>query len=730
MRTTKFFFAVICILQSYNLFAQAPQAIPYQGVARNAAGNILASQAISLRITIHEGNANGMVSFIEVDTVTTNNLGLFSMNIGNGIPVIGTLSTVNWKTGNKFLQVEMDPSGGSSYFDMGTQQLMSVPYALFATSSATSGDNQWTILGADIYNNNSGNVGIASTSPEFRLSLDNDGGILAKGTWNAGNTLTTSGSGVRMFWYPRKAAFRAGEASGDSWDDVNINYGSAAFGYATKATGSTSFAAGIGSIASGSSAVAFGDHATASGETSSAFGYYNTAGGNHSFAAGNSNSATGLASFAVGDSNTVTGKYSSAFGKQNNISGEGSTAFGLGNDASGDASFAEGLGSKADGDFSIALGTLAQNNNFKGSFVFGDASTLAVDNSYVKNTADNQFMVRASGGYVFYNDLSLSAANSMVFKGGKLGVGTQAPVNKLNIMGAKSNPTIPGTTSSGIFRIAVANDEGIDFGKTASSPFAAWIQSGFQASTTDPLALQPLGGKVGIGTMAPINILDLEGSLAVGTNYSGSWSAPVNGAIIEGNVGIGTTGPFNKLDIEGSLAVGTNYSGSSIAPVNGAIIEGNVGIGTSAVVNKLDIKGGVAVGTNYAGTTGAPANGVIIEGRVGIGTDAPLASVKLDVDGAVKVGTNGTAITNIIKGAVNVDLPSIAANTSLLQTYSITNAATGSTVSISFGGALPDGLVVSYARVSTTNTVEVKFRNTSATAVDAGAMNFYITVIQ
>ncbi len=64
----------------------------------------------------------------------------------------------------------------------------------------------------------SGNVGIGTNAPEFKLSVDNDGGIMAKGTFGQGATLTTTGAGVRMFWYPKKAAFRAG--GGGFWKSM------------------------------------------------------------------------------------------------------------------------------------------------------------------------------------------------------------------------------------------------------------------------------------------------------------------------------------------------------------------------------------------------------------------------------------------------------------------------------------------------------------------------------
>ena len=112
--------------------AQSPNAIPYQGVARNSAGNILASQPISLRISIHDVIPTGTVVYSETHAVTTTSLGLFSVNIGQGTIISGTLAGVNWGTGAKFRQVELDPAPPGSYIDLGTEQFESVPYALYA----------------------------------------------------------------------------------------------------------------------------------------------------------------------------------------------------------------------------------------------------------------------------------------------------------------------------------------------------------------------------------------------------------------------------------------------------------------------------------------------------------------------------------------------------------------------------------------------------------------------
>ena len=158
----------LALLVSAMLFAQTPALIPYQAIARNAAGEPLASSTLNARFTIHDGTATGTNVWQELQTVSTSELGLFTVQLGSSV----SLANVNWATGSKFMQVELDL--GSGFVDIGTQQLLSVPYALHAGSvhlnvSATGdtlfvGDGGFVIIpGISEANNNSNGGGGTTT---------------------------------------------------------------------------------------------------------------------------------------------------------------------------------------------------------------------------------------------------------------------------------------------------------------------------------------------------------------------------------------------------------------------------------------------------------------------------------------------------------------------------------------------------------------------------------------
>lgn len=116
-------------------YAQLPQGVNYQAVARDGSGNVIANQNIRVQLSILQANPNGSVAYAETHLVTTNTLGLFSLVVGKGTPSFGTFSAINWAANDKYLKVELDPNGGTNYLFMGTTQLLSVPFAFVADSS-------------------------------------------------------------------------------------------------------------------------------------------------------------------------------------------------------------------------------------------------------------------------------------------------------------------------------------------------------------------------------------------------------------------------------------------------------------------------------------------------------------------------------------------------------------------------------------------------------------------
>ena len=143
MKNTITKLAVLLLITVYSTlftaYAQVPQAFNYQAVARDASGNPIASHAVGIEIYIRQTSATGTVVYIETFTTTTNQFGLFTLQIGMGTQVVGTFNTINWSTGSYWLQVQMDPTGGTLYVDMGTTQLLSVPFAMYANNAGTSG---------------------------------------------------------------------------------------------------------------------------------------------------------------------------------------------------------------------------------------------------------------------------------------------------------------------------------------------------------------------------------------------------------------------------------------------------------------------------------------------------------------------------------------------------------------------------------------------------------------
>jgi hypothetical protein len=199
-----------------------------------------------------------------------------------------------------------------------------------------------------------------------RFRVDSAGGVIALGQIGYG-IIPASGAGWRMMWHPQKVAFRAGYVdAGGQWDEANIGYYSWAGGALTTAAGIYSFA----------------------------MGYQNTI------------ESGAQAGIALGSGNFIatTGSFGVALGLNNDVLNTAGVAIGQNAWSNGDAAVALGYRTTADADYSMALGYRASTNGHTGAKVFGDASTT----DSIEAVANNEFAVRAAGGFRFRSNATLT----------------------------------------------------------------------------------------------------------------------------------------------------------------------------------------------------------------------------------------------------------------------------------------------------------------------------------
>jgi hypothetical protein len=286
----------------------------------------------------------------------------------------------------------------------------------------TAGASTWSVSNNDIFNSNTGNVGIGISVPTAKLHVG-DSSVVFSATGvipvTQGNPPVSSG-GRRMMWYADKAAFRVGYVSTTNWNKDSIGQYSFAAGYDTKAKGFAAVAMGDGATATGNTSIAMGENVISSSSSSVALGVNTTASGAWAFASGTGTTAAGNGSTAMGYSNSATGFAATAIGESSLAIGTGSFSTGRSTNAHGSYSVSMGYFSDAFGFGSVALG--------RETISYGDQSLAIGNRSYA--TAANSLVVGS------YNDTlvtreTLSGINtpaSPLFTVGN-GTGTSARKN-------------------------------------------------------------------------------------------------------------------------------------------------------------------------------------------------------------------------------------------------------------------------------------------------------------
>lgn len=208
--------ATIC----YTIAQNSPQAFKYQAVARDINGNEIKNKAINFRLSLLQGSTVGVSVYTETHSITTNDFGVANITVGDGTVVSGVFANINWGANSHFLKVEMDANGGTNYQLMGTSQLLSVPYALFAGQTNSTklktgggigktGDSIYSTLPvANQYQAGTG-ISITGTAPNFTISstITGGGNTFSDTFWrysSAGRAFTYGNIGINRLPNTRK----------------------------------------------------------------------------------------------------------------------------------------------------------------------------------------------------------------------------------------------------------------------------------------------------------------------------------------------------------------------------------------------------------------------------------------------------------------------------------------------------------------------------------------------
>ena len=129
----RFLFVLLFAVQS--LFAQIPQGFNYQATVRNQTGELLTNEYVGIRFHIVQGTEQNNPVYSEFHYESTDDLGSLHLMIGQGTVEAGAFNQIDWSLGDYHMGIEINT--GDGFIDMGTTQLMSVPFALYALNSGT-----------------------------------------------------------------------------------------------------------------------------------------------------------------------------------------------------------------------------------------------------------------------------------------------------------------------------------------------------------------------------------------------------------------------------------------------------------------------------------------------------------------------------------------------------------------------------------------------------------------
>lgn len=216
------------------LLAQdAPQAFNYQAAVRDDQGAALMNANVGVQITLRVGSTSGTSVYAERHTVATDDAGVFSLEIGNGSRLSGSFSSIDWGSNSHYVQVGIDTNGGTSYTDLGTFQLLSVPYALYGRDEDAdpNNENQSLSFNSDsrllsISNGNSVSIPAGSGSSIWSLQGNTatyeDGNVSISNDLRVGDNITIGDAKLELRNKLNNNSYLIAESDGGNDGTLNL----------------------------------------------------------------------------------------------------------------------------------------------------------------------------------------------------------------------------------------------------------------------------------------------------------------------------------------------------------------------------------------------------------------------------------------------------------------------------------------------------------------------------
>ena len=644
----KIIFVIASLMLASVIFAQSPESFSYQAIVRDDNGQPLSNTSVTFRFNIHQGSANGSLVYSEDHSVTTNDFGLVNLQIGQGTVNSGDFATIDWGNDAYFLNVRIDQ--GSGFVDMGTQQFISVPYAMYAKNAGSSG-----VAGnsGDIQLNKNGKI---SADPDLHWDFTknkftvgqsaDDGRMIIQQDANAPDTIpileVKNKAGQTVFVvYPNsvqvyvdptsgtKSVLKGGfavsgrsgtEASRDDYllvrpDSTRIyfkesdNRGVMKGGFAVSGRSGTKAGTGqeyfnispnnTANIINPSEARILWYPKKDAFMAGQVLVESADSVGQNSWATGYESKAIGDYSQALGYKTTAEGSYSFVTGYRNRAIGSFSQALGCKTLAEGSYSFSSGYGSKATGDYSQALGyrTVAEGDY---SMAIGDSSNAIGTNSFAFG-GPGRFWVYQDTAWVLVHANAPKALSQYSFAFG---------------MGAISDAV--GAVTFGSLDTA-SGQNSIAMGYRCSATDIGASAFGYKARTTGGLSVaigyEALASGTYASAIGPFALSNGWASTAMGvdTKAYGTFSAAIGSHTIAKSYGVTVVGDENDtsfvsssddwVDTDPIFVIGNGYHYSNGHNAVTVLKNGNVGINTNTADKYLTVRGDARItGDLYYGT--------------------------------------------------------------------------------------------------------------------------------